>query len=221
MLNYKTALLYDKRTCLEYYICLLKSKIPILFGFCPKNDYNSLNIKLCIFWLSFAIYYALNFSFFNEKIIHKIFEDGGKYDIMYFLPKISLSFAISHIITIIIKLIFLSERNLMNIRIQTSLESSERISSKERKNIFCKYIIFFILSLLFLVFFWFLLSSFGAVYKNTQIFIFKNALISFAMSFVYEFFINIFPCIFRIASLRTETRNKECSFTFSKFLQIL
>ena len=218
MLSYKIALLYDKRTCFEYYISLLKSKI---FGFCPKNDYNSLNIKLCIFWLSFAIYYAVNFSFFNEKIIHKIFEEGGKYDIMYFLPKISISFATSHSITIIIKYIFLSERNLMNIRIQTSLESSERISIKERKNLFCKYIIFFILSLIFLVFFWFLLSSFGAVYKNTQIFIFKNALISFAMSFVYEFFINILPCIFRISSLSSATKDNEFSYTFSKFLQIL
>ena len=82
MLSYKNALLSDKRTCFESYLSLLNSKIPILFGFCPKNDYNSLIIKLCIFWLSFAIYYAINFTFFNEKIIHKIFEDGGKYDII-------------------------------------------------------------------------------------------------------------------------------------------
>ena len=44
--------------------------------------------------------------------MHQIYEDGGKYDVIYFLPKISISFAISYYITVIIKIIFLPERNL-------------------------------------------------------------------------------------------------------------
>ena len=220
-ISYKNAIIYDKRSFCQYYISLLKSKNLILFGFCPNKDNNSKIIKLCIFFLSFSIYYAMNFAFFNEKMIHKIFEDGGKYDFIYFLPKLSISFIISHVISIIIRLIFLSERNLMKIKMETSLESAERIADKEKRNLVLKYVLFFIISIIFLGFFWFLLSSFGAVYKNTQIYVFENTLISFAMSFLYEIIISIIPCIFRISSLNNKNKDNECIYNTSKFLQLL
>ena len=152
-------------------------------------------------------------------MLHDIYEAGGKYNIMYFLPKISISFAISYIITNIIKTIFLSERNIVQVRNQISVLGAQNISYKIRKNITIKYIIFFISGLLLLIFFWVLLSSFGAVYINTQIFILKNVLISFSMSLIFPFFFNVFPCLFRICSLRT--KNCRCVYKMSKFLQWL
>ena len=47
-MDYKEAIINDKRTCGEYYISLLKLKHPILFSFCPIKDYNTMIIKLCI-----------------------------------------------------------------------------------------------------------------------------------------------------------------------------
>ena len=104
----------------------------------------------------------------------QLYEIGGKYDIILFLPKIVISFAASYYITDIIKFIFLSERNISNIRCQIILSVAYRISDKENINIIFIYDIFFISGIIFLGFFWILLSSFGAVYPNTQIFIFKN-----------------------------------------------
>ena len=66
-----------------------------------------------------------------------------------------------------------------------------------------------------------LLSSFGAVYQNTQIFVFENTLICLGISFAYPFFINIFPYILRIPSLNSESKEQSCLYNFSKFLQIL
>jgi hypothetical protein len=163
----------------------------------------------------------LNFAFFDDKILHEIYAIGGKYDFMYFLPKIVISFAVSYVITNIIKYIFLSERNIYEIKIQPTYPLAFNTSLKERRNLVIKYTIFFILGIIFLVFFWMLLSSFGAVYQNTQIFIFKNALISFSMSLCYPFIIIIFPSIFRIYSLNSKEKNNECMFKLSKFLQIL
>ena len=137
------------------------------------------------------------------------------------MPKIIISFFISYYITIIIKIIFLSERNISKIRKQLSLSDAYNCSDKEKKNLFIKYIIFFTLGIVFLVFFWMLLSSFGAVYPNTQMFIFENALISFAISLVYPFFTNIFPSVFRMISLNSNPKDKECMYKTSKFLQIL
>ena len=192
----------------------------IIFSFCPRKDYNSIIIRSCIFSLSFSIYYAINFAFFTDEIMHKIYEDGGKYDILYFMPKILISFFISYYITIIIKIIFLSERNIREIRKQTSLELAYVRSGKEKKKFVYKYIIFFIVGLVFLIFFWMLLSSFGAVYPNTQMFIFKNALISFAIALIYPCFINIFPSVFRMYSLNSNPKDKEYIYKISKFLQI-
>ena len=59
--DYKNALLYDERTCCQYYWSLIKVKNTIIFSFCPVKDYNSIIIKSCIFSLSFSIYYAINF----------------------------------------------------------------------------------------------------------------------------------------------------------------
>ena len=220
-LDYKDAISYDKRTCCEYYLSLLKRKNPLIFSFCPVNDYNSWIIKLCIFSLSFSIYYATNFFFFDDNIMHDIYEKGGKYDVLFFLPNITFCFIASYYATVIIKFIFLSERNIYNIRKQATYSNASYISEKERKNLVIKYSIFFIAGIVFLFFFWMLLSSFGAVYQNTQMFIFKNALISFAISLFYPFFINIFPCLFRMCSLNSGNGDKECLYNFSKFLQWL
>ena len=220
-LEYLNALLYDKRSCGEYYLALLKTKNAILFSFCPRNDYNSIIIRSCIFSLSFSIFYAVNFAFFNDAIMHTIYENGGKYDIVFFLPKIIISFIVSYYITTIIKIIFLSERNIIKVRQQQTLFLAYEISDKVKKNLVIKYVIFFIVGIIFLVFFWMLLSSFGAVYPNTQMFIFKNTLICFAISLVYPFFIIIFPCGCRMCSLKSDDKNKECIYKISKFLQLL
>ena len=66
-----------------------------------------------------------------------------------------------------------------------------------------------------------LLSSFGAVFQNTQLIVFENTLICLGISFVYPFFINILPGLFRIPSLKAEKRDKIYIYNFSKFLQIL
>ena len=127
----------------------------------------------------------------------------------------------SHFIFVLIKYIFLSERNLLEIRKQNSVSLAHQIADKEKRNLVIKYTLFFILGILFLSFFWMLLSSFGAVYQNSQIIVFENTLICLAISLVYPFIINIIPCVFRIASLRDKNKEKQCIYNFSKFLQLL
>ena len=220
-MDYTKAIIYDKRSFCYYYMSLLKRNHPLLFGFCPFKDYNSIIIKSCIFFLSFGIYYAINFVFFNENMIHKLYEDGGKYNILYFLPTICISFVISHFLTIIIKLIFLSDRNICLIKKQATYNEANNIYYQVEKNLTIKYIIFYIIGIIFLAIFWLFLSSFGAVFQNTQIILVKNTLFSFLISFVYPFIINILPSTFRLCSLLDKKNNSECSYKFSQFLQVI
>ena len=90
-LSYLTAIKYDKRSCCEYYVSLLKNKQLFLFTFCLFNDYNSGIIKKYIFFLSFAVHYTINALFFDDSNMHQIYEDEGSYNLSYQFPKILLS----------------------------------------------------------------------------------------------------------------------------------
>ena len=216
---YNKALLYDKRTYYEYYISLLKTKHPLIFSFIPIKDFNTMIIKIDMFIISFSIYYTMNTLFFTESTIHKIYEDKGEYNFGYHFPKSLLSFFISYFIIIPIKLIFLSERNISAIKNEEDKEVVVDMDEKVRRCLIIKYIIFYILGFLFLILFWYYLSSFCAVYQNSQIFLFLNTFVSFCISLIYPFFINIFPGFFRIYSLKNQ--NKSCVYNFSKVLQVL
>ena len=174
IMSYKSAIKYDKRSYFSsYYISLIRSKHPIIFAFCPIKDYNSFIIKLDLFFLSFSILYFFNALFFDEKVIHKIYQDKGIYNFIYLIPYISYSFIISHTINIIIKYFSLFERNIYEIKNEKNSEKVYDKASKVKKILVIKYIKFYILGLLFLLFLWYYLSSFGAVYQNTQVYLIK------------------------------------------------
>ena len=217
-MSYEDAIKNDKRTLFEYYLFLIKRKNIILYSFYPMNDYNSMIIKSCIFSLSFTINYIINFGFFNEEVIHKIYKLDGKYDVTYFISKILISFIISYIITRILQYIALSERYMFQIKKEISLSSAKDISKNVKKKLFKKYILFFISKFILFIFSWILLSSFSAVYQNTQIILLYNSLISFAMNMGYTLIFNIFPAKFRINSLNSKKKHR---YQLSKLLQIL
>ena len=176
-------------------------------------------IKFDLFFLSFSFYCFINALFFDEITIHKIYEEKGNYNFIYLAPHISYSFIISHTMYIIIKYLSLSERNICEIKNEQNFEKANDKIYNVKKCIKIKYISFFLLSLLFLIFFWYYLSSFGAVYQNSQIYLIKNILISFGFALTFPFIIILFACIIRIYSLNI--RSRECMYKLSKFFQFI
>ena len=217
-MSYKEALKYDKRKFFSYYISLIKTKNYFLFAFYPIKDYNSKIVKISLFFLFFSIFYFINALFFDEKTIHKIYEDEGLYNFVYLVPHIFSSFAISYTLNTIIKYIFLSERNICTIKGAKTMDILYDIVDKIKRRLVIKYICYFCGSIVFLCFFWYYLSSFGAVYQNTQTYLIKNTLISFAVSLVYPFIINILG-IMRIIALKKG--NKEKLYKISKIINFI
>ena len=113
---------------------------------------------------------------------------------------------------------FLSERNLAEIK--KFYKSPDKISSM-KKGIVIKYICYFSIGSAFLIFFWYYLSSFCAVFKNSQIYLIKNTFISLGISAVYPFLINILPSIIRFISLNKNKTNRRFIYETSKIIQIL
>ena len=214
-LSFEKALEYDKRTFLQYYFSLLRTKHPIIYLFNTINDYNSRIVKFSIFLLLFSIIYILNALFYNKDSIHKIYENQGQYDFKFFLPQILYSFLISQILYISIKYLSLSEKDIMKVK---NDPKNEEKAKQVQQCLFIKYILFYILGLIFLIFFWYYLSSFCAVFVNSQIYLIDNTIISLSISLLYPFFINFLPCTFRINSLN---KKNKCFYNISKILQII
>ena len=219
--SYKMALQYDKRTYFQYYISLLKRKHLIIFSFFPANDYNSIIIKIIIFFFSFSFVFFVNALFYNDASMHKIYQAKGEYDFIYQIPTILYSTLISGIIIFIIKYLSLTEKNILQIKNEKIDENIFIISQNILRKIKIKLVIFFILSFIFLSFFWYYLSCFCAIYKKSQIHLFKDTIISFSLSLLYPFLLNLLPGIFRIPSLRDKNKNKEYLYKFSKVVQII
>ena len=112
-LKYELALKYDKRTYIEYYISLLKTKHLFIFSFFNNEDYNSRIIKIGLFFISFIIYYSVNALFFNDNTMHKIYEDEGSFNFIYQLPQIAYSSLISTVLNILLKLLALPQATIL------------------------------------------------------------------------------------------------------------
>jgi hypothetical protein len=208
MLEYKKAIIYDKRSFIKYYLSLLLSKHLLLCSFCPNNDYNVRIIKISIFFLALDIFFVVNTLFFSESTIHQIYSDEGVYNFSYFIGPIIYSFIISYIIINLIRYYSLSERILIEIKNEENGNILKQKIISGKKCLIIKYIIFYVMSFLFIILFWLYLASFCAVYQNSQFFVFKNALIDLGISFVYSFLYNLFPALLRIIALRNNMRNE-------------
>ena len=104
-------------------------------------------IKVCLFFLSFSIYYFINTLFFDESTIHQIYKDEGLYNFIYLIPHISYSFIISHTLSSIFKFIFLSERNVYEIILIKNLDEIDLIMNKAKRCIIIKCLCFFVLNI--------------------------------------------------------------------------
>ena len=220
-LDYKQAIKFDKRTFLQYYWSLLKEKQLIIFTFVPNNDYNLKTVKLSLFLLSFSLYFTINGFFFTDETMHILYEDNGEYHIIYQLPQIIYSLIISSIIKFILKFLSLSEKALLSIK----SEKNSRLSNTKAKHIktclIIRLIIFYVLSIIFMFFFWVYISCFCAVYINTQIILINDTLISFLLSMLYPFGFNLIPSIIRSSSLKSPRKNRICLYKVSKIFAFI
>ena len=109
------------------------------------------------------------------------------------------------------------------VKLKKNTDKRNIITRKQEtlKTIKIKFALFFIITLPLLVAFWFYLACFCAVYKNTQLHLIKDTVISFATSMITPFAIYFLPGLFRLCALKAKKKDKYCMFKFSKLLQLL
>ena len=60
---------------------------------------------------------------------------------------------------------------------------------------------------------------FGVIYKNTQIHLLKDTLMSVGLSLLFPFGYYILPGFFRIPALSNSKNKRKCLYNFSKIIQ--
>ena len=88
-ISYQEALENDKRSYFEYYKSLIKAKHIIIFTFSFNQDYNLSIIKICLLFFSISINLLINTFFFNDSMMHRIYEDKGSFNFRYIIPQIN------------------------------------------------------------------------------------------------------------------------------------
>ena len=151
--------------------------------------------------------------------MHKIYIDEGNYNFIYQIPQIIYSTLISSVINNIINFFSLSQKNILKLKNCKDKTSVDKIYYQLIQCLKIKFLCYFISTFILMILFWLYLSCFCLVYKNTQIHLLKDTLISFGISLFYPFILNLIPGIFRIPSLNNN--NRTIMFKLSKILQLV
>ena len=220
-LSYEKALVKDERTYSQYYFSLLKTNHLFFFVFVNNTDYNIKVNKIFLFIFSFTLNLTVNALFFDNKTMHKIYIDKGKYNFIFQIPQIIYSSVISIAINIIIKQLALSEKDILKIKqekINNELKEKQEALFTKLK---IKFSAFFFLAFILLMAFWSFITCFCGVYENNQSHLFKDSFIGFIFSLIYPFGIYLIPGIFRIKALKAEKKDKNCLYKFSQVFQFI
>ena len=197
-ISFQQAIKIDNREFCDLYRSLIKNKQLIMFSFFDFNSYNSPIIKKTIFFLSFIYHYGFNAFFFTDEILDTIFEEEGKYNPLVLVPLAVYSAMITTVfIKLLVDFLVLTEKQVLRIKNE---ETEEKANDKKKhllKITIIKLCIFFSINIILLIFFWFYLTCFNAVYPNTQIFLVINTAISFVISNIIPLIYNLIPAFIR------------------------
>ena len=223
-LSYVKAVQLDKRNFFRYYWQLIRREHIIIFTFFAWNDYNIFTIKLSKFIFAIVLDFALNTLFFIDDSMHKIYLDYGKYIFIAQIPQIIYSSVASQSLDVVLRYLALTEKDIYRIK-QLEKRKNKVLATKKifgiLKCIKIKLCGYFILTFIFICFFWYFISAFCAVYKNTQMFLIKDSLTSFSISLITPFIMYIFPAAFRIISLKDKKKRLKFLYKLSDIIPII
>jgi hypothetical protein len=223
--DYEDAIIYDKRSFWRLYLICIFAKQNILNTFYINSPLDLKPIKLCIFIFIYSCDFALNTLFyFSEKISDKYNYKGTNIFWFNLINNLSISLfssIISFIIVTILVLLTNSKDNLEDIfreeekklKYNKKYKISNKTKIKILDNIYkinnrlkYKILFFLIIEILIMIFFYYYVTAFCEVYKQTQISWLIDSVISFLISFPIECLLALLICVLYIIAVKN--RNK-------------
>ena len=207
-LDYFEACESDKRNFIDIYWSLLKREHIIIFTFFIRDDYNIIYIKFARFIFLLCSDMALNVFFFTDDSMHKVYKNYGKYDFVQQIPQIIYSTVVSQVLEVFLCYLSLTDKHIYQIKNFGNVKENIDNIFKILKCVKIKLVGFYLFTFILFLFYWYLISSFCAVYQNTQSIFIKDSLSSFALGLLYPFVLYLFPAFFRVISLKDRTKKR-------------
>ena len=203
--DYDIALNKDHRGYFQLYWSLLKLKQLFIFTFYTNTDYNLRIAKIALFILFVSFYFAFTALFFNDSIMRQIYIYKGNTDAAVHVPNIILSSLCCLIMNFIIRFVSLSERDISKINCERNVNRKNELCEKTKKTLKLKLIILFVISGALIALFWYYVSAFCAVFKNSQGHYFFNVLVAFIVCNLWPCVTSLIPPILRMKGLRDKS----------------
>ena len=220
-LDYLEAVRLDKRNFSSIYISLLKREQLIMLTFVSWDDYNLFYVKIDKFLFLFTTSLVMNSLLFADKTIHKLFLEEGKYNFEQALPQIIYSLLISHVIEILLCFLTMTDKYIYEIKAMKKTKEASQKIFQIIKFMRLKLIIFFVSTSIVLIFYWYCVSAFCAVYQKTQGFLILNAFLSFILHLIDPFIVYGIISFLRVISLKcSNKKGMNLIYKTSKFFPI-
>ena len=157
---------------------------------------------------------ALNTFFFSDDSMHKLFLNYGKYDFIQQIPQITYSTIISLLIEVFLCYLSLTDKYFYLLK-SSFIEGDKNKIIKPIKCVRIKLIIFFIFIFIFFILYWYIISVFCGVYRNTQITFIKDSAISFSINLIYPVILYFVSASLRRCSLGNKKKKCKCIYSLS------
>ena len=207
----------DSLSYLMTYWNYLKFKQIIIFTFFTQSKGILRSTKIVLFTLFIVFCMGFTTLFFNDSQIRDLYIYKGNANADVHAPNIILSSICSFIAFLIVRHICLNERNISKVLSETHPKDRKEIAMRVKKSSNLKLFILYVLSGILILLFWYYVSAFCAIFKNSQ----KNYLINFFACFIvcnlWPFIICWIPSIMRRKSL---DNCNECLYKLSQITSI-
>ena len=202
-LEFDEAILFDKRSFGQVYWSILKRENLILFSICSPNDFNLNYAKFERLIFLVCQDMVLNVFFFSDDSMNRIFLSYGKYDFIQHIPQFVYSTLVSQIIDIFLCYLSLTDKHIYQIKNLKKYNDSQNVAAlfEILKCIKIKIYSFFSFTFILFIFYWYIITAFCSIYKNTQGIFIKDSISSFISSLIISFFLYLFPSCLRTISL--------------------
>ena len=203
-LNYENAIIYDDRNFLKLFIDFFTVKEIILYTFIYKENFHLRIIKIYCFIFELSMLLFFNSIFYTDYFVHLIYLND-KISFKKRLPKCIYSSLLTYIIMFFLNFLTNSKKDYH--KLIDNIENESNMSyiiemSKINNNLKVKLKIFYIISVVLFIFFWFYSSSFCGVYRHNQFSLFINFLISFIINLVVSIFFCLIVVLIKYFSIK-------------------
>ena len=163
---------------------------------------------------------VFNIIFFVDDSMHKVYINYGKYNFIQQFPQTLYSTIVSEVLDVFLCYLSLTDKIFYKIKKHKNSKNIKLLIEKTLKCVRIKLIVFLSLTFIVMLFFWYFISSFCAVYKNTQNIFLKDCLSSFLTSLIYPFLFYLLSTLLRIISLRYHKKRLKFLFKLSDIIPI-